>query len=331
VSEPSVVTIDDVRAAAERIAGHVHRTPVLTSSTLDGRVGAMTLLKAEHLQRAGAFKIRGATNAIRSLEPDRLAHGVVAFSSGNHAQAVALAAREAGAAATIVMPSDAPAAKLEATRAYGATIVTFDRARDDREAIAAVVADRDGATLIRPYDDPGVIAGQGTCALELADQAGAPDVLVVPVGGGGLIAGCATVAESAMPRTRVIGVEPDVADDTCRSVAAGARVEIAPPDTIADGLAVTTPGRLTFPVIQRLVDDIVTVRESQIVEAMVFLFDRLKIVVEPSGAVGVAALLAGCLPDVTGRTVGVILSGGNVDAARFRSLTAGGVAGSRGG
>jgi threo-3-hydroxy-L-aspartate ammonia-lyase len=324
VSDPPVVTIEDVRAAAERIAGRVHRTPVLTSSTLDERVGAAIVLKAEHLQRAGAFKIRGATNAIRSLDADRLARGVVAFSSGNHAQAVALAAREAGAAATIVMPVDAPAAKLEATRAYGATIVAFDRAHDDREAIATAVADREGATLIRPYDDPAVIAGQGTCALEFVDQAGAPDILVVPVGGGGLIAGCATVAETAMPRTRVIGVEPAAADDTRRSLAAGSRVEIASPDTIADGLAVTAPGRLTFPLIQRLVDDVVTVDESQIVEAMVFLFDRLKIVVEPSGAVGVAALLAGRVPDVAGRTVGVILSGGNVDAERFRALTADG-------
>ena len=297
VSDPPVVTIEDVRAAAERIAGQVHRTPVLTSSTLDERVGATVLLKAEHLQRAGAFKIRGATNAIRSLGADRIARGVVAFSSGNHAQAVALAAREAGAPATIVMPADAPAAKLAATRAYGATIVTFDRTRDDREAIAIAVADRDGATLVRPYDDLAVIAGQGTCALELVDQAGAPDVLLVPIGGGGLIAGCATVAEVTMPRTRVIGVEPDVADDTRRSIAAGSRVEIAPPDTIADGLAVTAPGRLTLPVIQRLVDDVVTVSESQIVQAMVFLFDRLKIVVEPSGAIGVAALLAGRVPD----------------------------------
>jgi threonine dehydratase len=247
---------------------------------------------------------------------------VVAFSSGNHAQAVALAAREAGTKATIVMPADAPPSKLEATGAYGAAIVTFDRSHDDREAIATALAERDGASLIRPYDDPAVIAGQGTCALELVDQTGALDILLVPIGGGGLIAGCATVAEAASPQTRVIGVEPEVADDTRRSLAGGTRVEIAPPDTAADGLAVTSPGRLTFPVIQRLVDDVVTVSERQIVDAMVFLFERLKIVVEPSGAVGVAALLAGCLPDAAGRTVGVILSGGNVDAARFRALTA---------
>jgi threonine dehydratase len=324
VTDPAAVTVEDVQAAAARIAGRVHRTPVLTSATLDERVGATIFLKAEHLQRAGAFKIRGATNAIRSLDPDRLARGVVAFSSGNHAQAVALAAREAAAAATIVMPSDAPSSKLHATRAYGAAIVTFDRANDDREAIATELAERDGSTLIRPYDDPAVMAGQGTCALELVDQTGAPEILLVPVGGGGLIAGCAAVAEAASPQAQVIGVEPEVADDTRRSLGAGVRMEIAPPETIADGLAVTSPGRLTFPVIQRLVDDIVTVSEQQIVDAMVFLFERLKIVVEPSGAVGVAALLAGCLPDASGRTVGVILSGGNVDAERFRVLTAGG-------
>jgi threonine dehydratase len=331
VTDRPIVTIEDVRGAADRIAAHVHRTPVLTSSSLDERVGSTVLLKAEHLQRAGAFKIRGATNALRLLDPGLLANGVVAFSSGNHAQAVALAAREAGSSATIVMPADAPSAKLEATRAYGATVVTFDRALDDREAIATGIADRDAATLIRPYDDPGVIAGQGTCALELVDQAGAPDLLLVPVGGGGLIAGCATVAEVAMPRTLVIGVEPETADDTSRSVAAGSRIEIAPPETIADGLAVTAPGRLTFPMIQRLVDHVVTVSESEIVAAMVFLFDRLKAVVEPSGAVGVAALLAGRVPDATGRTVGVILSGGNIDTRRFRALTAGGVGGSRAG
>jgi threonine dehydratase len=329
LTDPAAVTVEDVEAAATRIAGEVHRTPVLTSATLDERAGATIQLKAEHLQRAGAFKIRGATNAIRLLDPDRLARGVVAFSSGNHAQAVALAAREAGAPATIVMPSDAPSSKLGATRAYGAATVTFDRARDDREAIAIALADRDGATLIRPYDDPAVIAGQGTCALELIDQAGAPDILVVPVGGGGLIAGCATVVEAAAPQTRVIGAEPEAADDTRRSLLEGARVEIAPPTTIADGLAVTAPGRLTFPVIQRLVDDVVTVSERQIVDAMVFLFERLKIVVEPSGAVGVAALLAGCVPDAAGRTVGVILSGGNVDGGLFRTITAGSPGGSR--
>ncbi len=327
----SAVTLDDVVAASDRIAGRVHRTPLLSSSTLDDRVGAHVLLKAEHFQRAGAFKIRGATNAILSLDAGALARGVVAFSSGNHAQAVALAAREAGTSATIVMPADAPASKLRATRDYGAEIVTYDRAREDREAIATELADRIGAALIRPYDDSAVIAGQGTCALELATQADDLDFLLVPVGGGGLIAGCATVAEGAMPAARVIGVEPASADDTRRSVAAGARVEIEPPDTIADGLAVTSPGRLTFPTIQRLVDDVVTVGEAEIVDAMVFLFERSKIVVEPSGAVGVAALLAARVPGVAGRTVSVILSGGNVDAKRFASLTDRGVGGSRAG
>jgi threonine dehydratase len=331
VSAGAAVTIDDVREAARRIAGRVHRTPVLRSATLDDRADATILMKAEHLQRAGAFKIRGATNAIRSIDPDRLARGVIAFSSGNHAQAVALAAREAGARATILMPSDAPPSKLEATRSYGARVVTFDRAHDDREAIATELADRDDATLVRPYDDLALVAGQGTCALELIDQVGPPDVLLVPVGGGGLIAGCATVAKEELARTRVIGIEPEGADDTRRSIAAGLRVEIPQPETIADGLAVTAPGRLTFPVIQRLVDDVVTVSERQIVDAMVFLFDRVKAVVEPSGAVGVAALLTGAVPDVAGKTVAVILSGGNVDAARFAALATAGVGGSRSG
>jgi threonine dehydratase len=320
-AEPLAIVLDDVRAAAERIAGIAHRTPVLTSRTLDELVGARVALKAEHLQRVGAFKFRGATNAVASLDEAERARGVATASSGNHAQAVALAARLHGVRATILMPEDAPAGKLAATRGYGAEVIPFDRYTADREALlAALVAERD-LVPVHPYDDPRVMAGQGTVALELLEDAGPLDVLVVPVGGGGLVAGCATVAAGLGGATRVVGVEPEVSDDTRRSLAAGERVRVPVAPTIADGQQLPTPGALTFPVVRRHVDAVVTVSDAEIVTAMRLLFERLKAVVEPSGASALAALLAGRVPGVApGARVGVVLSGGNVTAGRFAEL-----------
>jgi threo-3-hydroxy-L-aspartate ammonia-lyase len=310
---------DDVQAAARRLDHVAHRTPVVTSRTLDERAGAGVYLKPECLQRTGSFKFRGAYTKISSLAPDALERGVVAFSSGNHAQAVALAARLLGTSATILMPEDTPTAKLEATRGYGAEIVTYDRYTQDRGELGAALAEERGAELVKPYDDPLVMAGQGTAALELLTDVPDLDVLVVPVGGGGLIAGCATAAKALRPDIRVVGVEPEAGDDTRRSLEAGRRIPMAVPRTIADGLQATAPGELTFEVNRRLVDEIVTVTDGEIVDAMRFLFDRAKLVAEPSGAVGVAALLAGALAGA-GRRIGVVISGGNVGAARFAEL-----------
>ena len=315
-----MIDIDDVRAAARTLDGIAHRTPVLTSRTLDALVGATVHLKAESFQRGGAFKFRGAYNKIASLEPTARERGVLAFSSGNHAQAVAIAARLLGTNATILMPADAPPAKMDATRGYGAEIVTYDRWSEDREAIGARLAEERRLELVKPYDDPLVMAGQGTTALELLADVPDLDVLVMPVGGGGLIAGCATAAKALQPGVRVVGVEPEAGDDTARSLAAGERVHIDMPRTIADGLMASAPGELTFEVNRRLVDEVVTVSDTEIVDAMAFLFDRLKLVTEPSGAVGVAALLTG---RVAGGTVGVVISGGNVGAARFAELLGG--------
>jgi threonine dehydratase len=316
-----VISLDDVRAAAERLNGVANRTPVLTSRTLDEHVAASVHVKAECFQRGGAFKFRGAYNKIASLPPDVRSRGVLAYSSGNHAQAVAIAARLLGTNATIVMPEDAPAAKLEATRGYGAEIVSYDRWTDDREEIGGRLAAERGVELVRPYDDPLVMAGQGTTALELIDDVADLDLLVVPVGGGGLAAGCATAAKALRPGIRVVGVEPDAGDDTRRSLAAGERVHVGIPRTIADGLGAPEPGELTFEVNRRLLDDVVTVSDDEILDAMAFLFDRLKLVAEPSGAVGIAALLTGRI-GAAGK-VGVVLSGGNVGAARFASLLGG--------
>jgi threonine dehydratase len=315
-----VISLGDVEAAARRLDGVAHRTPVVTSRTLDSRARARVYLKAENLQRAGAFKFRGAYNKIASLDEAERARGVAAYSSGNHAQAVALAASLLGTTAVILMPEDAPPAKLEATRAYGAEVVTYDRWTGDREALGRALAEERGLTLVPPYDDPLVMAGQGTAGLELLDEVPDLDMLVVPVSGGGLIAGCATVAKALRPSVRVYGVEPAAGDDTRRSLAEGRRVEIPVPPTIADGLQVTAPGKLTFEVNRRLLSGVETVTDDELVDAMTFLFDRCKLVVEPSGAAGVAALLAGKL-DVEDQRVGVILSGGNVDVARFRELT----------
>ena len=304
-----MITADDVRAAARLLEGVAHRTPVVTSRTL----GEHVVLKPECLQRGGAFKFRGAYNKIASLPAGT---PVLAFSSGNHAQAVALASKLLGSPATILMPTDAPRSKVEATRGYGAEIVTYDRYTEDREAIGDELARERGLELVRPYDDELVMAGQGTAALELLEDAGVVDTLVTPVGGGGLIAGCATIARELGVR-RVVGVEPEAGDDWRRSFAAGEPVRIEVPRTIADGLQTTSPGRLTWEVGSRLVDEVVTVTDEQIVEAMRFTFERLKLVVEPSGAVGIAAVREGL---VRGSRIGVIVSGGNVGAERFAQL-----------
>jgi threo-3-hydroxy-L-aspartate ammonia-lyase len=316
-----VIELEDVRSAAERLAGIAHRTPVLTSRTLDERTGARVHVKAESFQRGGAFKFRGAYNKISSLDDEALRRGVLAYSSGNHAQAVAIAAGLLGTQATIVMPEDAPAAKLDATRGYGADIVAYDRWAESREEIGARLAFERGLELVRPYDDQLIMAGQGTVALELLEETPELDLLLVPVSGGGLIAGCATAAKALRPSIRVVGVEPEAGDDTRRSLAAGERVRIDVPRTIADGLQAPEPGELTFEVNRQRVDEVVTVSDAEIVEAMVFLFDRLKLVTEPSGAVGVAALLSGKL-DGGGASAGVVVSGGNVGAERFAELVA---------
>ncbi|MEU1520403.1 threo-3-hydroxy-L-aspartate ammonia-lyase [Streptomyces sp. NPDC005811] len=320
---PPPLTLDDVRDAAVRLRGVALRTPVLRSRTLDAAVGAEVFLKCENFQRVGAFKFRGAYNAVSRLPPGQLARGVAAYSSGNHAQAVALAARELGTTAVIVMPEDAPRSKRAATEGYGAEIVTYDRYTGDREAVARALAAERGLALIPPYDHPHVMAGQGTAALELLDEVDDLDALLVPVGGGGLIAGSATAAKGLRPGIRIVGVEPEAGDDTRRSLEAGRRIEIPVPHTIADGQALSTPGELTFRVNRRLVDGIALVSDDEIRAAMRFAFERLKIVVEPSGATPLAALLAG-RAGAPGRRVGVIVSGGNVDTGRFAELCAGG-------
>ena len=314
------VTLQDVQDAARRIERAVHHTPVLRSRTLDERTGAEIALKGEHLQRIGAFKFRGAYNAIAKLAPEQLAKGIAAYSSGNHAQAVALSAQELGSSAVIVMPEDTPSSKLDAVAGYGAEIITYDRYTGDREAIGRLLADERGLALIPPYEHPDVIAGQGTAALELLAETGELDTLIVPVGGGGLIAGSATAAKGLHPGIRIIGVEPAAGDDTKRSLAAGERVRIPVPRTIADGQAAPIPGELTFSINRRLVDDIVLVTDDDIRAALRFTVDRLKQVLEPSGASGLAALLAGAYRPAEGERVGVILSGGNVGAARLAAL-----------
>ncbi|MFJ8778272.1 threo-3-hydroxy-L-aspartate ammonia-lyase [Streptomyces sp. NPDC102476] len=317
------VTLDDVRDAATRLKGVTHRTPVLRSRTLDALVGAEVSLKCENFQRVGAFKFRGAYNAASRLTPEQLARGIAAYSSGNHAQAVALAARELGTTAVIVMPEDAPPSKRAATEGYGAEVVTYDRYTGDREAIAEALAAERGLALIPPYEHPHVMAGQGTAALELLEETGELGALLTPVGGGGLMAGSATAAKGVHPGIRMVGVEPEAGDDTKRSLEAGRRVSIAVPKTIADGQALHTPGELTFSVNRRLVDEIVLVSDDEIRDAMRFAFERLKIVVEPSGATPLAALLSGRMSALPDR-IGVIVSGGNVDAERFARLCAGG-------
>lgn len=315
----ATVTPDDVREAAARLKGVVHRTPVLRSRTLDRLVGAEVHLKCENFQRVGAFKFRGAYHAVSRLAPEQLARGVAAFSSGNHAQAVALAARELGSSAVILMPEDSPRSKRDATEGYGAEIVTYDRYTGDRAALGAQLAADRGLALIPPYDHPHVIAGQGTAALELIEDTGPLDALLTPVGGGGLMAGSALAATALSPGIRMIGVEPEAGDDTRRSLAAGERVRIPVPHTIADGQALSEPGELTFAVNRRLLDSVVLVSDDEIRAAMRLAFERLKIVTEPSGASALAALLAGAV-EPPPRRVGVVISGGNIGLDRFLEL-----------
>ena len=320
--EPLAVSFQDVKDAAERLRGVAHRTPVVTSATLDARTGASVFLKAENLQRMGAFKFRGAYNRLAQIPEADRAKGVVAFSSGNHAQGVALAAKLLGIPATIVMPTDAPKAKLDATRGYGATVVEYDRMNDDRGALAKGISVETGAAFISPFDDASIIAGQGTTALELIEETGPLDMLFVCTGGGGLLSGCATAATVMSPGIAVWGVEPETGDDWVQSLAAQKRIEIPVPVTIADGMQTTAPGVLTFPIVQKLCAGVVTVSDDELREAMRFAFERLKLVIEPSGAAALAAILFEKVP-VRGKRIGATISGGNVDAALFAAILAG--------
>jgi threonine dehydratase len=318
-TEALAVTFEDICEASSRIRPIAKRTPVMTSRGFNAAAGIEAFFKCENLQTGGAFKIRGASNFVSQLSADQLTRGVVAYSSGNHAQAVAIAARAWGSSATLVMPLDAPRSKVEATRAQGARIVTYDRLREDRTAIGKRIAEETGATLVPPFDHPWTIAGQGTTALELIEDVPALDALLVPIGGGGLISGCSIAAKQLRPGIRVIGVEPADGNDTALSLEQGKRVEIPPPESIADGLRSPAPGELTFPVIQRHVERVVLVTDSEIREAMKFLLARMKMLVEPSGAVVAAAALSGKLPSGLGR-VGLVLSGGNVDLEMLGEL-----------
>ncbi|HUP30326.1 MAG TPA: threo-3-hydroxy-L-aspartate ammonia-lyase, partial [Usitatibacter sp.] len=310
---PATVTYADVEAAAARLEGVAHRTPVATSSQFDERAGCEAYFKCENLQRMGAFKFRGAYNALAQLDGDARRRGVVAFSSGNHAQAVALAGRLLGVPATIVMPADAPAVKVAATRGYGAEVVFYDRRNgEQREEVAARITREKGASLVPPFDHKDVVAGQGTAAKELIEDVGALDYLFVCCGGAGLLSGCAIAAQHLSPGTKVIGVEPAAGDDAARSFRTKQLVHIDVPDTIADGARTQSLGAITFPLVLRHVSDIITVSDAQLVEAMRFLWERMKLVVEPTGALATAGVLGGAI-DVRDRRVGIILSGGNVD------------------
>ncbi len=313
------ITIDDIRGAAERIKEIAHRTPIVTSRTFDELAGARVFFKCENFQRGGAFKIRGASNFVYSIPKTELHRGVVSYSSGNHAQAVAIAAASVEIPATIVMPADAPKSKLEATRGYGARVVTYDRMLGNRESIGRKISEETGATLVPPYDHPWTIAGQGTTALELLQEVPDLDTLIVCIGGGGLMSGCAIAAKALRPEIRIFGVEPADANDTYLSFRAHSRVEIPMPLTVADGLRATKPGELTFPIIQKHVEDIVLVSDKEIRETMRFLLTRMKMLVEPSGAVAAAALFHHKLPPGLGKT-GAIVSGGNVDLEFFQTI-----------
>ena len=310
----------DIEAAAYRLRGVAHRTPLVTCAALDQIVGGEVFIKAENFQRVGAFKFRGAFNRVSTLSRAQQTRGVVASSSGNHAQALALAARLCDSKATILMPEDAPNSKLVATRAYGAEVILFDRYQADRELLTAELANKLGATIVHAYDDPYIIAGAGTAGLEIMEEAKWLDVLLVPTGGGGLLAGSALAAKAAQPTVRIVGVEPESSDDWQRSLAAGERVSVQVGQTIADGQQLPTPGKLNFEIAAPLLESIKTVTDAQIRTAMRFLFERVKIVAEPSGSTAVAALLAGKI-DVRGQRVGVIISGGNIDVRRFAEVT----------
>ena len=310
---PAAVAYADIEAAAARLEGVAHRTPVATSRQFDALAGCEAYFKCENLQRMGAFKFRGAYNALASLAPEARSRGVVAFSSGNHAQAVALAGQLLGIRATIVMPADAPAVKVAATRGYGAEVVLYDRAKgEDREQVAARISRETGASVVPPFDHPDVIAGQGTAAKELLEEVGPLDFLFVCTGGAGLLSGCAIAAHALSPGIRVIGVEPAAGDDGARSFRSRELVTIDVPETIADGARTQSLGRITFPLVLRHVSDIITVTDAQLVEAMRFLWERMKLVVEPTGALAAAGVLSKAI-DVRDRRVGIILSGGNVD------------------
>ncbi|GGA99770.1 serine/threonine dehydratase [Brucella endophytica] len=316
---PNLPTYEDVLAASSRIEGHAHRTPVMRSRTLDEKLGAEIFLKCENFQRIGAFKFRGAYNALSRFDERQKKAGVLAFSSGNHAQAIALAGRELGISATIVMPQDAPAAKMAATRGYGATVITYDRYTEDRDEIAGRLAQEQGLTLIPPYDHPDIIAGQGTAAKELFEEVGELDALFVCLGGGGLLAGSALAAKALSPGCTIYGVEPEAGNDGQQSFRSGEIVRIATPKTIADGAQTPALGHLTFPIIREHVEDILTVSDAALVEAMRFFASRMKMMVEPTGCLGFAG--AQQIADrLKGRRMGVIVSGGNVDLGRFCEL-----------
>ena len=312
-------TYEDVAAAARRIEGHAHRTPVLRSATADAFTGATLFFKCENFQRMGAFKFRGAFNALSKFTPEQKRAGVIAFSSGNHAQAIALSAKLLGIPAVILMPIDAPAAKLEATRGYGAEVITFDRYKVDREALTKEVAAQRGMTLIPPFNHRDVMAGQGTAAKELIDEAGALDLLFVPLGGGGLLSGCTLAAKALSPDCKVYGVEPEAGNDGQQSFRKGEIVDIPVPRTIADGAQTQHLGDLTFGVIRRDVTDVLTATDDQLIQCMRFFAERMKMVVEPTGCLGFAGARFGGV-DIQGKRVGIVISGGNVDIARFAQL-----------
>ncbi|EEE03142.1 threo-3-hydroxy-L-aspartate ammonia-lyase [Burkholderia multivorans] len=314
-------SFDDVAAAAARIAGHAHRTPVMTSRTVDDALGAQVFFKCENLQRMGAFKFRGAFNALSRFDAEQRRRGVVAFSSGNHAQAIALSARMLGIPATIVMPQDAPAAKIAATRGYGGTVVTYDRYTEDREQIGRELAERDGLTLIPPYDHPDVIAGQGTAAMELFDEVGPLDAVFTPLGGGGLLSGTALATRALSPDARLYGVEPEAGNDGQQSFRSGAIVHIDTPRTIADGAQTQHLGNITFPIIRRDVDDILTATDDELVDCMRLFASRMKIVVEPTGCLSFAGARR-MKDELKGKRVGIVISGGNVDLDAFSALLA---------
>jgi len=316
-----MLTIDMINAARDRIASRIHRTPVVTSRLFNEVAGKQVFFKCENLQRAGAFKIRGATNKIQSLTEEEKRRGIVAFSSGNHAQAVALAGKEAGVRVVVAMPDDAPKAKVAATRDYGAEIIFYDRHKEDREKFALDLAERERLVMVPPYDDELIMAGQATCGLELLEDVPDLDCLLAPCSGGGLFAGIALAAKEVKPDIKLFPVEPDTADDTKQSFDKGERVSIPPPPTIADGLRVQVPGRLTFPIVQKLADDVLTVSDEEILATIKFMLFRMKLLVEPSGVAAAAAVMFQKLPaDV--KKIGVILSGGNIDTSVLASLIA---------
>jgi threonine dehydratase len=319
MTNPTLPTYDDVAAAAARLQGHAHRTPVMTSSTLDDALGAQVFFKCENLQRMGAFKFRGAFNALSRFDATQRRNGVVTFSSGNHAQAIALSARMLGIPATIVMPQDAPAAKMAATRGYGGNVVTYDRYTEDREQIGRELAEKHGLTLIPPYDHADVIAGQGTAAKELFDEVGPLDAVFAPLGGGGLLSGTALATRALSPQAKLYGVEPEAGNDGQQSFRSGAIVHIDTPRTIADGAQTQHLGNLTFQILRRDVDDILTATDAELVDGMRFFATRMKLIVEPTGCLSLAAARK-MKDELAGKRVGIVISGGNVDLANFAAL-----------